>query len=478
MPPIVIPYASSAPYDNSAYVTRMADLMLRRGDLQADALRRAGDARAQMWGNVGNVALSTMGQIGAARDAERQRALVLQQQAFENQMKERDYDMREREMLAAADERKSEREWRQQQFRENSADRAVDRIAVGTVISPTDYKRFDGTSASGSFEYQPARDERLPARAMMDMAGIQGYQPEVQSRVADDPNTAGFQAGVGAGPSEQDFPEWMAPYKRSMERETAARPEGYERVPTQAELVQLQNQQLQKDDREADNRRADLAAKAALANQLRDDNYRALSDRDRNDLRRQSLEIQRWMAENGQDQRKTANMLAISGQVKSHPAYTKMLDFENGLEAVETGLSVGDGPGDITAINAFQRLVDPGVSVREGDVKLLQSASSWFARMNPSYWLEQLKTGAKLPPETRQQMQDLARKLYAARARTYAERVGDLFKQQAQASGVPYALVGRDFPVPDYTNPQNNPNGFFNDPNRQPNNDPNRRPQK
>jgi hypothetical protein len=468
MPPIVIPYASSAPYDNSAYVSRMADLMLRRGDVTADALRRAGDARAQMWSNVGNVALSTLSQIGAARDAERQRALLLKQQEFENAMKQRDYDLREREMESAAADREAARKWQEMQFRENSADRAIDRIAVGTVISPDDYKRYDGTSAAESLEYQPARDARLSAKSMLDARGMDSYQPVVQSSIADDPTVAGFQPGVGVGPREQDFPQWLPSYKMSMSDDVAARPEGYKRVPTQAELVQQQNLQMQQENQLRDDRRAEVAAQAAMANQLRDDEYRVRSDQERNDLRRQSLEIQRWMAENGQDQRKTTNMLAISGQVKSHPAYTKMLDFENGLEAVETGLNVGDGAGDITAINAFQRLVDPGVSVREGDVKLLQSASSWLARMNPSYWIEQLKQGSKLPPETREAMRTLARQMYAARARTYSERVGDVFKQQAAAAGVPYGLVARDFPVPDYSTAQPNGGGFFNDPNRRP----------
>lgn len=467
MPPIVIPYASSAPYDNSAYVSRMADLMLRRGDLQADALRRAGDARAQMWGNVGNVAMSTMAQIGAARDAERQRDILLKQQDFENQMKERDYGLRQQELADAAAERTAAREWQQAQFRENSADRAADRVAVGTRITPDQYRRYDGTSAAESFEYRPSVEERLPARAMMDMAGLQGYQPGIQSGIADDPTRAGFQPEAGAGPSERDFPRWAAPRRPSMSADIAAIPEGYERVPTQAELIQQAQLQANLANMDADNRRADIASQAALVNQLRDDEYRRLSDQERNDLRRQTLDIQRWMAENGTDQRKTNTMIALSGQVKSHPAYTKMLDFENGLEAVETGLGAANGPGDITAINAFQRLVDPGVSVREGDVQLLQSAIAWRDQMNPEYWKEQIQNGAKLPAETRQQMLQLARDLYVARARTYGERVGDLFKKQSEAAGIPFELVGRDFPIPDYRN-NTTPGGFFNDPAKQP----------
>ena len=468
MPPIMIPYASSAPYDNSAYVARMADLMLRRGDMQADALRRAGDARAQMWSNVGNVAMSTMAQIGASREAERQRDILLKQQSFENQMKERDYGLRQQELADSAAERKAAREWQQAQFRENSADRAADRVAVGTRITPDEYsRRYGGTSAAESFDYRPSIDERLPARAMMDMAGLQGYQPGIQSGIADDPTRAGFQPEAGAGPSEQDFPRWAAPRRPSMSADIAAIPEGYERVPTQAESIQRAQLQATVANTNADNRRADAAYEAALTNQIRDDEYRRLSDQERNDLRRQTLDIQRFMAENRTNERMNSTMIALSGQVKSHPAYTKMLDFENGLEAVETGLSASNGAGDIAAINAFQRLVDPGVSVREGDVKLLQSATAWLDRMNPEYLKEQIQTGAKLPAETRQQMLQLARELYVSRARSYGERVGDLFKKQAEAAKIPFELVGRDFPIPDYSS-KTTPGGFFDDPTKQP----------
>lgn len=148
MPMLDIPYAQSAPYDNSGYVARMADLMLRRGDVEADALRRAGDRRAQMWTNAGNVAMSTIAQIGAARDAERQRALALQQQAFENEMKQREYALREREADEAAKARQQQQEWQQQQYRDRMADVDADNVAPGTSVPYESAKaRFGGTPA-------------------------------------------------------------------------------------------------------------------------------------------------------------------------------------------------------------------------------------------------------------------------------------------------------------------------------------------
>jgi hypothetical protein len=163
------------------------------------------------------------------------------------------------------------------------------------------------------------------------------------------------------------------------------------------------------------------------------------------------LETRRFLANAQQDQKAFQNMIALSGQVKSHPAYTKMLDFESGLQAVETGLKQGNGLGDIAAINAFQRLVDPGVSVREGDVHLLESAIALSTKLDPGFWAEKIQKGSRLPDDMRAAMQTAARDLYAARTKTYNETVGDTFKQQSAAGGIPFSLIGRDFPVDPWT---------------------------
>lgn len=178
MPMIDIPYARSAPYDNSDYVARMADLMLRRGQLDADAARAAGNARAQMWTNAGNVAMSTLSQIGAARDAERQRAILLQQQQFENAMKQRDYDLRVREVDEASASRQQQQQWQQQQYRDRLAAEDVENVRPGTQI-PFDQaqRRFGGTpawhrgSVTAAQDAQPAWQGEQPMDDSMPDAG-------------------------------------------------------------------------------------------------------------------------------------------------------------------------------------------------------------------------------------------------------------------------------------------------------------------
>jgi hypothetical protein len=71
---------------------------------------------------------------------------------------------------------------------------------------------------------------------------------------------------------------------------------------------------------------------------------------------------------------------------------------------------------DIALINAFQKIVDPGVSVKEWDVSLLQSSIALKDRLNPSNLLSQVQAGTKLTPETRKQMLDSTVSIYNAQA--------------------------------------------------------------
>lgn len=145
--------------------------------------------------------------------------------------------------------------------------------------------------------------------------------------------------------------------------------------------------------------------------------------------------------------------LQLSSSVKAHPAYVDMLDIQTGMEGVETGLAQDNGFGDITAINSFQRMVDPGATVREGDVSLMQSASAFVDRVLSDFPIERLRSGAKLPDATRKAMLKTAKELYARRAKNYNDTVGTQFKSLAKASQIPFEFVGRDFSTGESTTP-------------------------
>lgn len=151
----------------------------------------------------------------------------------------------------------------------------------------------------------------------------------------------------------------------------------------------------------------------------------------------------------GMDPKTFDNARKLQAQLSSNPVYRDMIDVQTGYLGVEQALSGSAGLGDIAAINAFQRMIDPGATVREGDVQLIQSATAWFEKMNPDFWVEQLKKGAKLPEPMRQEMRRISKELYKTRARNYETMVGSQMKNLAKGAGVPYDMVGSDFVVED-----------------------------
>jgi hypothetical protein len=165
----------------------------------------------------------------------------------------------------------------------------------------------------------------------------------------------------------------------------------------------------------------------------------------------------------GMDPKVFAATQSLSKAISADPVYRDMLDVQTGYQGVKQGLSLKDGLSDIAAINAFQRMVDPGATVREGDVKLIQTARGFLQKMNPEYWLKRLESGDQLPQGTRDAMLRMAEQLYSTRARNYEQMVGRKFKKQAADAGIPWESVGTDFEIPSgKSNDTAAPSGGFN----------------
>lgn len=75
---------------------------------------------------------------------------------------------------------------------------------------------------------------------------------------------------------------------------------------------------------------------------------------------------------------------------------SKLSQAEALLGSNQTGIS------DIALINTFQKLVDEGAVVRDQDVNLLASTGGAFGSLSQA--VNNLRSGQKLPPETRNQM--------------------------------------------------------------------------
>lgn len=143
--------------------------------------------------------------------------------------------------------------------------------------------------------------------------------------------------------------------------------------------------------------------------------------------------------------------IQLTNSLKGHAAYTDMQDIATGMSGVKSGLAQKNGFGDIAAINAVQRMIDPGATVREGDIGLIQSASSILAKITTDYPIERLREGDLLPEPTRQQILKMATDLYKVRAKNYNDIVGSQYKRLAEAAKVPFEIIGSDFAVDDET---------------------------
>jgi molecular chaperone DnaK (HSP70) len=107
-------------------------------------------------------------------------------------------------------------------------------------------------------------------------------------------------------------------------------------------------------------------------------------------------------------------------------------------------LSENNGFGDITAINAFQRMVDPGVAVREGDVTLLQSAIPRLRALGLT--VGNLVEGDKLTFQAREQLKQLAKKLANTRITSSQQAISDL-REIAKDAGINPDRVIRELKV-------------------------------
>lgn len=135
----------------------------------------------------------------------------------------------------------------------------------------------------------------------------------------------------------------------------------------------------------------------------------------------------------------------LTSQITGSRQYNDMLDVQAGLVTVREGSMDPSGAGDIMILNGYQRLIDPGATVREADVELLKSAVSWLSMADAKFWIEKIKSGSTLPPEMREKMLELSKNLYNAYSKLYNSTTGELYKRKAEAWQIPYELVANDF---------------------------------
>ena len=134
---------------------------------------------------------------------------------------------------------------------------------------------------------------------------------------------------------------------------------------------------------------------------------------------------------------------SLRDDYKSDPFVKNANDAVASQSIVQGSLDQQNGFGDIAAINAMQRMIDPGVAVREGDVTLMQQAIPRLQRWGLK--AQNYVIGDQLTPEIRSQMSKLANELVDQRASIANEKSIPKFKKSAEKIGLDFDLIGGDF---------------------------------
>lgn len=86
-------------------------------------------------------------------------------------------------------------------------------------------------------------------------------------------------------------------------------------------------------------------------------------------------------------------------------------------QTISRGLATGNGVGDLAAIYGFVKSLDPGSVVREGEIDLVNSASSIINQMQTISG--RAKTGSLMTPESRMKLQVLSDQLLTVSRESY-----------------------------------------------------------
>lgn len=136
---------------------------------------------------------------------------------------------------------------------------------------------------------------------------------------------------------------------------------------------------------------------------------------------------------------------SLGDDYKSDPFIKNANEAVASQSIVQGSLNQQNGFGDIAAINAMQRMIDPGVAVREGDVTLMQQAIPRLERWGLK--TKNLVIGDQLTPAVRLEMSKLADELVDQRASIANEKAIPKFKRKAEKIGLDFDLIGEEFAV-------------------------------
>jgi hypothetical protein len=134
----------------------------------------------------------------------------------------------------------------------------------------------------------------------------------------------------------------------------------------------------------------------------------------------------------------------LRAQYNQDPYVKNAIEAISAKKVVQSSLGLLNGFADIAAINAMQRMIDPGVAVREGDVTLIQQAIPRIQRWGLK--AKNFVVGDQLTPEVRAEMYELANELADQRSELANKNAIPQFRKTGEKEGLDFdLLIGGDF---------------------------------
>lgn len=167
------------------------------------------------------------------------------------------------------------------------------------------------------------------------------------------------------------------------------------------------------------------------------------------DRKKREEDIKIAEAEAAPEMSKEQNAILLSqiARLEQNETYKKAIELKQSKDTIYNALAKENGFADIAAINAFQRLVDPGVAVREGDVALIRDAIAFRDKYSPEYIKSQFTEGGKLPKADREKMKVLTKELSEIAFRDANEGPIKKFRQLSKKTGIDPDLVAMPFDI-------------------------------
>ena len=121
----------------------------------------------------------------------------------------------------------------------------------------------------------------------------------------------------------------------------------------------------------------------------------------------------------------------VLNEIQQDLTYQRLVDAHHQWATILGSIQDDTGASDLALINTFQRMIDPGVSVREGDVELIKTTNGFLQRLENMK--RELEEGRLLHPETRNDLTSTAKnildkqqQLFYTRIKTYADGMIDM----------------------------------------------------